>query len=558
MKRWLLLLGGLSGACGGGPGGDDGPGPVGEVIDLDPVKHLVRASMALRGVRPALAEIERVRADPGALPMIVDGYLDTPEFGETMRDLHNEAVLTRGFSLPVLDSLDGHTTTEMAESLGEEPLRLIEHVIMSDRPYTEIVTARFTMADEIIAKVYGVAWTPGGETWQESHYTDGRPEAGILSSNTFFIRHRSAGSNWHRGRANRIASALLCYNFLDRDVTFDGSVNLADPDAVADAVVANPACASCHQTLDPLASYLWGYRNQLNIVGLTEYPIIPFYVPGNEGRWRNSSGRPPSYFGQAGDDLGALAELIAGDPRFSLCAAQRFWSFMAQVDLEVVPLELASRLQQELIASGYSAKALAKAVVLSDEFKVAYGTSDEVADQLVGLKKVRPEQLARLIYDLTGFRWRTESIADDRGGPIGLVELAKNDVLGYRVLGGGIDSTDVVEPSHTFNATSSLFARGFAAEAAGFVVDRDFAQADAAQRKLLGLVSPTETGEAAVRAQLAWLHARLYAESVAADSAEVDDSYALFAATLARTGDPSHAWKTTHTAMLQDLRIATY
>jgi hypothetical protein len=282
------------------------------------------------------------------------------------------------------------------------------------------------------------------------------------------------------------------------------------------------------------------------------------YVPANETRWRNTSQRPPSFFGMAGSDLEALADLIAADPRFSMCAAQRFYSFMAQVDLETVPLELAAELQAGFIASGYSAKALARAVVLSDAFRVSHTVGAAGAEELVGLKKARPEQLARLLYDLTGYRWETDSATVVRGAPLGRIDLAKNDVIGFRVLGGGIDSNFVVEPSHTFNATSSLFLRSFAAEAAGYVVSADFAEADPAARRLLGLVEADEIGEAAIRTQLAVLHARLFGELVAADSAEVDESYALWSETQVRTADPVHAWKTTLTAMLQDLRIATF
>jgi hypothetical protein len=564
----LALLGGLVACQGGLPGlGDDdddgGPdaGPAGpDVVFVDPVAHLVRASMALRGMRPSLAEIEAVAADPAALEGIIDGYLESPEFGETMRDLHNEALLTRDFILPAVEDLAGYSAGRIGQSLGEEPLRLVEHVIMNDRPYTEIVTADYTVADEVVAKAYGLTYDPAGAEWQETHYTDGRPEAGILSSSTLFLRHRSAGQNWHRGRANQISQALLCYNFLDRDVVLDQSINLADPEVVRNAVVQNPACASCHQTLDPLASYFWGFAPNVNLGNIATYPVPNMYVPANEGRWQNTSRRPPSYFGQetTTPDLRGLGEIIAEDPRFSMCAATRFYAYMAQVELDAVPLGLASRLQSTFVDTGYSAKALAKAVVMSDEFRVSHATSDGVAEDVVGLKKARPEQLARLFFQLTGFRWRTQSNVQVRGAALGLVEVTTNDVVGFRVLAGGIDSEFVLQPSHTFNATSSLFLRAFAAEAAGFVVERDLAEPDPAERRLLDLVEATTTDETAVRVQLARLHARLYGELVAPDDESVTLTWTLFSATLARTGDVKHAWKTTLTAMLQDLRIATF
>jgi hypothetical protein len=570
--RWLVpLLAVLVGACQGSPapaGDDDDPPPdcvdAGDgptdgpsVVRLAPVEQLVRVSMALRGVRPSLDDLDAVRASPDALPGLVDAYLETPEFGATMRDLHNEALLTRNLSLPATGALAGTPMRRLQDSIGEEPLRLVEHVIMEDRPYTEIVTGAYTMADPVVARAYGLPYDPAGPAWQETHYGDGRPEAGILSSTTYFLRHISAGANWNRGRANAVANALLCYDFLDRDVTIDTSINLADPEVVRDAVVANAACASCHQTLDPLASFFWGFKGNQVINNIDAYPYTNF-DPANTGRWRQTSKRDPAFFGSAGDGLDQLGQRIAEDPRFSMCAARRFYAFMAQTELDAVPLALASRLQEQFIASGYSGKALARAVVLSDEFLASHATDAADAEGLIGLKTTRPEQLARLYLDLTGFRWETDSTVNLRGSPLGRVDLTADSLIGFTVLAGGIDSDFVITPSHTPNATSSLFLRSFAAGAAGYVVTTDFAQADHAKRHLLDRVDAGDRGEAAVRKQLVRLFARLYGQELAEDDAELDATWTLFADTLARTDDVRHAWKTTLTAMLQDLRIATF
>jgi len=532
---------------------------VGEVVLLPPAERLVRASVALRGVRPPLDELERVKADPDELADLVDSYLASDGFGETVRDMHDETLLTRYATLPPIGDLADTPTARLQASIGEEPLRLVEHVVMGDRPYTEIVTADYTMADPVVAAAYGLSRDADGPEWQVARYQDGRPAAGVLSTNAFYLRHRSAGANWHRGRANAVSKALLCSDFLSRDVVVDGAIDLSDPDAVASAVVENPACASCHQTLDPLASFFWGFEPNLLMMKVQQsgYPLPGLFDAAQTGRWRRTSRRPPAFFGLTGAGLGDLGQLIADDPRFSLCAAKRFYAYLAQVDLDAVPLELAARLQETFVTSGYSAKALARAVVLSDEFAASHATSEGAAEGLVGMKKARPSELARLVEDLTGFRWRTDSDLRFRGGRVGPVDLLGDDAVGFRVLAGGIDSYFVVEPSHTFNATSVLVLRALAAAAAGYAVEADFDRG-AAERALLTRVEPDTRDEAAVRAQLADLYARFYADFSPPESEAVGEAYAVFRDTLDRTGDVAHAWKTTLTAMLQDLRIATY
>mgnify|MGYP000099903498 FL=1 len=95
----LLLLGAVlvHGGCGendpaASPSPDGGePSPTGTLdtgpitspgpASLSPEKHLLRVSMALTGKRPSLQELRAVRDDPDALGDIVDGYLETDDFG---------------------------------------------------------------------------------------------------------------------------------------------------------------------------------------------------------------------------------------------------------------------------------------------------------------------------------------------------------------------------------------------------------------------------------------------------------------------------------------------
>src|SRR5262245_3160416 len=69
------------------------PPPPTPATRLTPTEHLARASLALRGVRPTLAELRAVAGDPGKLPALVDRYVESPEFAATIRELHNELLL---------------------------------------------------------------------------------------------------------------------------------------------------------------------------------------------------------------------------------------------------------------------------------------------------------------------------------------------------------------------------------------------------------------------------------------------------------------------------------
>src|SRR5437899_2772239 len=141
MRRagWIVLV---LAACAPEP---PPPAPDPSALQLSPTERLVRASAALRGTRPSLAELQSVDADPTTFDTIVASYLTTPEFATTIREMHDEALLLRvqqsNYTTIAIGPLTGVSFEQLAASLYEEPLRLIEDVVMSDSPYTKIVTA---------------------------------------------------------------------------------------------------------------------------------------------------------------------------------------------------------------------------------------------------------------------------------------------------------------------------------------------------------------------------------------------------------------------------------
>lgn len=561
---------GSSGSTGtGGSNGNNGGGGSGPAsyTFLSPTEHLVRASMALRGMRPSEDELTRVRNDPATLNGVLDTYLAAPEFGATLRDMHNEALLIKAapiifpLGFPARGPLAAEEQQRLNVALIEAPLRLIEHVVMSDRPYSEIVTADYTLADGRVATAWGLDHSGAFDDWSETKWNDGRPNAGILSDSTLFTRHSTTYSNGNRGRANLVSTALLCYDFLSREITgADASINLGDPKEVANAVKVNQGCAGCHQTLDPLASF-FGAFHPLFVPSdpSTSYPFT-FYLPPLEPVFNVAES---AYFGQRGEGLEFLGEAVAADPRFSLCAAKRFYGYFNEMSPFEVPLEVASPLQDAFVAGGMNARQLVKSIVLGDDFRAAAGPEGAPGGHLL---KARPAQLARLIEDLTGFRWKVRldfELPTGQGAPVGKigeVDLMTDSFFGLEVLAGGLDSVAVTQATHTMTPTSALTLRTLASLAAQHVVTNDFAQADPAQRKLLRRISgAAEANEVTLREQIASLYLRLYGVGADKDGDDVKATYDLFtSARQAAGGDAARAWTTTLFAMLQDARITYY
>jgi len=556
------------------------------LVSLSPTDQALRVSMALRGLRPRAEEIEALHADPGTLSELVNTWLDSDEFGLTMRDLHAEQLLVRTDvieQLPLRGPLEDDTTHVIHRDTSEAPLRLIEWIIAEDRPYTEIVTTDVMLKSAIMAEVYGLSFDPEGEDWQLGQWDDGRPLAGILSSSEIWRRYRSAGQNNNRSRADFIATALLCEPFSSRNIPTPTGIDLSDEQAVADAVNLNQACVGCHQSLDPLAAFLWGFQKQIKgravrnayddgcywplddadslpqdgIVEDMCYPVRS-YIPEREDDWVPIGLRPPAYFGLPGDRIDDLGAYIADDPRFASCTARRFWSWFAQEPVEQVDDLLVDELTAHFVASNYDAKALARAVVMHERFLASHALEESAAPLAVGLLTVRPEQLQRSVADLTGFRWWADPDPnrDDCDNECwGRVDLLVSDRYGFRAMTGGVDGINITRPTHTPTPTAHLARGRFAAEAAAVVVAHDL-DALPEDRRLIS--DPDGVEEAEVRAQLAELHLRISSEWVGPDSPEVDASYALWDGAHALHGEADRAWVLVISALLQDARMVFY
>ena len=568
MRSWLPLLALLG--CGGPPTADSSVGVSIEMLsDSD---RLLRISMALRGVRPDHDDYAQIAADPDLLEAIVDDWLDDPLFGETVKDMWAEALLIRADTEPLLLSsgiAEGVPSEEVFGAMSESSLRLIENVVMNDAPFHEIVTADYVMTNALLSEMYGTSYEIGGSEWQETRWLDTRPTAGVLSDNGLWMRFPSNGSNFHRGRAAFVAKTFLCDDFNTRDVDIDGGIDLSNDQAVAEAVTTIPTCVGCHQALEPLAAFFWGYRDDVLRTGQFRayrygcqgeygdycYPL-GFWKPEREDDWISHGLTAPGYFGAPAERFTDLGEYIAGDSRFATCTARRFHAYLTQGLLLEAPLAQINPLRDELVTSGFDAKALAKAVVMHPSFAVARHTEGSDGTW-PAMQVIRPEQYARTLFAFTGFRLRVAP-GSTFDGVFRDVDLGITDRFGFRAMSGGVDGLQVTQPTHVPTPTKVMVMRFLATESAGFVVENALAGGPwgaALFTEVDNLVEPTKTE---VRAQIIDLHARILGEFLDFDDPEITRTVALYDEAISRGLNPPDAWKQVLSALFQDPRMMFY
>ncbi|MBT9558517.1 MAG: DUF1549 domain-containing protein [Myxococcales bacterium] len=514
--------------------------PVGPSLDAPAL--LTRLSLDLRGIRPSPEERARVEgADSNTeLAVLIEEFLADPRFGVRIADLWSQVLRTRVEDFPV-QAVDFGLAPEQEPALyraiGDEPLQIIRRIAMEDRPWTDVVTAGWTMTDDLLASVWPVEPEGQGPGWRPARYTDARPPAGVLSTNGLWWRYLSDGVSYGRGRANAIARIFLCSDFLDRPVDFPRDIDLTDEAAVRDAIRQNTGCIGCHSALDPLAGYLAGLQyTDKTATELTEYH------PEREGAWRTTTELPPGFYGSPGFTLADLGRQLAADPRFVQCAVERTWELLLRRRVRETDrdeLDALSRHREAFIAGGLTMRGLMRSILTDPRYREA---PDPATGQ--GEKLVPPEVWANILQEWTGFRLTA-------GG----ADLLATDRTGFRTLAGGGDGRSGSEPATLPTTTMAIVWQRSAEAAAAYAVQNwegsPLFEFDPATP------FPEDAEDGLWRDQIGRWHERLFGTDVAPLSLEVDASLQLWRQLDAMDG-PAAAWAGLLTALLRDPELVVY
>ena len=528
----MVLLAGCTGEIAG-------PAPEAEIPMLSEAEWLTRASLDLRGVRPTEQELAAVEADPAAAGELIATFVDDPRFGSRVRALFSDIYLTRQ-DMWTVTAEDFLLSDEpgFAAAVGEEPLRVLSTIAEQDLPYTEILTADWTMANELLGTAFPVEYPEGATGWQQVRYTDGRPSAGVLATNGFWWHYTSNATNSNRGRANAVSKLFLCNDYLTRPIEFSRDVNLLDRDAINDALLNNPGCYACHSSLDPMASYLWGfyYINDLSRMDMATYH------PERERLWQMTSGVAPGYYGEPGSTLADLGWQITGDARFPSCITEQVFEVLTQRDSVLADTEALSDYRGVLLSGEMRLKPLFRAVVAGTEYRAAVEDDPRYTPK----KLMGPELLASQIEDLTGFRFTNDGY-----------DLMLTDTYGVRILAGGVDGVYSTKPAEQPTTTTVLVQERLSQAAASYAVQQETAMS-LDQRKLFTLVDLSAAADPQAAAQMQRLTLLVLGRTVEAESQEVTDLLALWQGLYAIDGDAPQAWTGVLSVLMRDPDFILY
>jgi hypothetical protein len=557
----------------------------------DGVETLRKASFQLLGRPPTAAEIAQVNPnDLSTLDPVLMNMMADPTFKDRIIEIFNDVFLTesmrQGFSVvhEILFAFGQNPTydqreTSMNIAIAKEPMEYIAHVVMNNRPFTEIVNGQYRLLNKDSASLFGLQGKITTSTFQEyagpelkqgPNATTGE-YAGILSTHSYEKRYTNTQTNRNRKRAR-----YALKNFLGLDVMLLSPPNLDTSKLTPNTAPwkTNPQCTACHQVLDPVAGLFMNWTKGVTpgtSTGENYYFIGSDYF-GRTDWWypyvyqQSPASNPtddmflPGFGGQnLGTDtasknlaLAFLGQKIAADPRFPTAMVQHVFRGLTGVEplppsayVDGVPAQEAADAQasfftttgQKMAANGFNLKTAFIEVIKSGWFR-AKNVSSANRPELIGVGGgvlTTPEVLSKKIIATYGSRWTGNGF--DLLTNVNLTSGEADYVSGgFSLFYGGIDSDSVTKRTRLANGLTVSIAERMALQMSCRTVAADFLKA-AASRTFFPDVQLTElpgttASDADIKANIQYLHRYLLGEDLAVTDPEILATYQLLSDSL--------------------------
>lgn len=569
-----------------------------DVQMLTPRRLLRRVTLSLSGRLPTADEVAAVeeRGDD-ALDEILAGVMTEDAFYDRLKEGFNDILLTHGYDGGGEEALSyehfktrlwyqdrnpnknrpkdqrlAYSTPEMIaytklvrdyrEAMRREPLELIAYIVRNDRPFSEIVTADYTMLSPYTSRGYGEferlknefhdtndpfefipakinALQTRGGVKQESP-TGFYPHAGLLSSFQYLKRYPTTETNRNRLRVRMIFEHFLGIDIMQLAPRVNDAAAITAKYEVPTMQAAD--CVVCHKVIDPIAGLYQDYYvvDGKGVYGARKEGWFADMFPAG---WERES-LPAD---QRWRSLQWLGQRTASDPRFATAMVGHVWYILSGRRPLNPPEDIddpmfaarhrawraqkneVDRIAAKFVESDFNLKTVFREWIRSDFYQVDHLQTDDVDQHRLAelddaglVRMLTPEQLERKLAAIFGKKWGRLTNSESK----------------LNILYGGIDSKEVTERLADPSGAMGAIQRIMANEIACNNVAPDFSL-PAKDRRLFPHIEPelapgvSEAGDATIRKSIVHLHALVLGRHDAVDDPEVQRTFELFAGIVA-------------------------
>jgi mono/diheme cytochrome c family protein len=353
---------------------DTNPRDPQEVHEVSPFELASRLSYFLWSSMPddelmTLAASDRLR-NREVLTAQVNRMLADPRAAAFSENFAGQWLETRNLDIvkPDPDTFK-EWDAELRDAMKRETTMFFEHVLRENRPVNDFLTADYTFLNERLAAHYGIAGVAGPEMRRVPLETDRR--GGVLSQGSVLTV-----SSYPTRTSPVIRGKYVLQNLLGAPPDPPpGDIPPLEASAAGGGLSvrqqmerhrSNPACATCHRTMDQLG------------FGLENYDAI--------GRWREQDGKFPVDAtgvlpdGQKFSTPGQMrAVLISRLPQFSRTLTEKMMTYALGRGLKASDRRAVDSIQRSVAADGYRFQTMVREVVYSLPFRSRRGEGQEAS-----------------------------------------------------------------------------------------------------------------------------------------------------------------------------------
>jgi mono/diheme cytochrome c family protein len=542
---------------------------LGDVELMTATETFRKATLHLAGRLPTSAEQKELEEKgDDALPALLDDLMKEEAFYARLKEMFNDVFLTDRYfpndeAVNLLNDriyeragewFDSQTDDQkraINRAVAREPLELLTYIVRNNKPFTEILTAKYTVVNPYSAQLYDLDLNfkdPSNENeWHETRVRvlteDGArvtlPHAGLLTNPMWMNRFPTSDTNKNRHRARMVMQQFLATDILN---IAERPIDPAESTQYNNPTRDDPSCASCHRQLDPIAGAFmkWDEGDQDEYVPEREW-YREMYAPGFGDELM-----PVDAYDAAQLWLG---KRIVDDPRFSLAMVRHMYSALTGHKPLAYPRQGADRyraqlsawetqdivfrkLIDEFVAKDYNLRTIIRGVVLTPYFRAKNAVEELYGDEIIALEDIGtgrlsiPELLDRKVLATVGLRWSRDW--DD-------ASYLRSE---YSILYGGIDSNNVTSRLTEVNGVMAGVQWRMANEVSCLATPRDFTKKKSA-RNLFKYVDLTTTpiaedgsddveGVEQIMKNIRYLHEHFWGSRPDKDDPELEATYQLF------------------------------
>jgi hypothetical protein len=214
---------------------------------------------------------------------------------------------------------------EMVAAMRRESDALVERVVFDDAgPWTDLLRMRESWIDAMLADIYAVAAPDDAWGWVD---LSGTSRQGILSHASFLSVASNALETSPVKRGKLVRERLMCSPIPPPppDVAADSPPEGLESECKSDRYTqhrADPACAACHELMDPVGFGLeeydrWGAYREFDYVPEEEIPNTDCPIDGQGELVGVGTFRGPA----------ELSELLVGNEIVQACVVQQVYSY---------------------------------------------------------------------------------------------------------------------------------------------------------------------------------------------------------------------------------------